>query len=365
VLIANEEDHTKKALKQLALEQDKTKTAWESEREHAAQAEQRFKLAKGSADEMIRIANEAGDDNPAEQFLRRRLLEAALAFYQEFINQRRDDPNAQAELQNTRDHVKTILAELELLQKSWQHLLLGEPSVKDDLQLSKDQRNRVSEVVKEIGGPPDPGGDFRHPRPGAIQKSKLAVDEIKAHETAIQQILSADQLKRLRQIALQVRGSMAFHEPEVVSALELTSEQKDEIRLIEGESRPGGRGGPRPGPPPHPGGPPRRDRESQRLSVERILALLTDEQTEKWKALIGAPFKGTVSFFQPPGFGGPGDGGPGEGGPGGRGGFGGPGDGRGGPGGAGGGGFGGPGGPGRDRHGGPGGRDRDDNEPDA
>ena len=41
---------------------------------------------------MIQIAEEELADNPYLESLRKRLLEAALAYYQEFIEQRRDDP---------------------------------------------------------------------------------------------------------------------------------------------------------------------------------------------------------------------------------------------------------------------------------
>src|ERR1019366_84589 len=47
------------------------------EKQRAEEAEQRFKLARQSADEMIRIAQEDLADNPQMQDVRRRLLEAA------------------------------------------------------------------------------------------------------------------------------------------------------------------------------------------------------------------------------------------------------------------------------------------------
>jgi serine/threonine protein kinase len=344
----------------IAREEERTKTALDGERRRAAQAEQRFKIARDAADKMIEIANEDIDDNPAQQFQRRRLLETALDYYQQFIEQRRDDPAAQAELEVTLDRVKAILADLKILQHAWQHLLLGEKSVQTDLQITPEQRDGISKIIKEIGiGRPEPPGDFRRPGPGA-PRTKRMMDEVKTHEAAIAKILSPDQLQRLRQIALQVRGPMAFNEPEVSTALALTAEQKEQIRAIEAESHFGGRGGLRPGPPPR-FGPQPWEREPPRVSMDRILALLSEEQNERWKSLIGPTFKGTISIFEPPGggFGGAGGGGfGGRGGGIGGGGFGGPGGpgghgegGRGGPGGGGGG----PGGEPR-RPGGPGGR---------
>jgi hypothetical protein len=85
--------------------------------------------------------------------------------------------------------------------------------------------------------------------------------------------------------------------------LKLTPEQRERIRGIDEEwffagmqewMRP-------PGKPP---GDPRKSNEPKRKqeAVERILALLTDEQTQRWKEMTGEPFKGTAMFWPgPPG----------------------------------------------------------------
>ena len=53
---------------------------------------------------------------------------------------------------------------------------------------------------------------------------------MRTHETAIGTILSTTQLTRLAQIALQVRGVEALQEPEVVTVLNLTHEQRTQLR---------------------------------------------------------------------------------------------------------------------------------------
>src|SRR5262249_24219536 len=77
-------------------EKDKTQKAYEAERRRAEEAEEQFKLAKRSVHEMIDFAEQELGDNPQMQGLRKRLLETALSYYQEFIERRRDNPDAQA-----------------------------------------------------------------------------------------------------------------------------------------------------------------------------------------------------------------------------------------------------------------------------
>src|SRR5262249_33225302 len=156
-----------------------------------------------SADEMIRIANEDSSEDPNQQETRRRLLEAAMAYYQEFIELRRDNPDAQAELEAVRDSVQAILADLAVLRRSWQHMLLRSPGVRDDLNLSSDQFNRLNEAFSDIGGLRfERPSDFH--RPELRRRDRSFVDEVKAHEAAIVDILKPEQLRRLRQIAVQV-----------------------------------------------------------------------------------------------------------------------------------------------------------------
>jgi hypothetical protein len=258
----------------------------------AEEAEARFQLARRSVDEMIRIADEELSNEPMQQIPRQRLLEAALAYYQEFIEQRSGDANAQAELEITRDRVKTILADLAMMQGAWQHLLLREPAVQDELKLTEDQSRRVIEALKDIGT-----GPRRGPLPAdAKQRFQRILDEVKGHEAAITSILSADQVRRLRQIALQARGPMAFRQPDVIAALKLTAEQRDQIRAMEGEfgrldshrtgeSPPGPPGKARQGPP--------------RPQLDQILALLTEEQRQQWRDMTGEPFDGPTLRFLP------------------------------------------------------------------
>jgi serine/threonine protein kinase len=275
----------------VAHEKTRAEQALDGEKRRAAEAQERFELARRSADDMIRIADQELGYDPESQFVRRRLLEAALTYYQEFIELRKDDPSAQAELEHTRDRVKAILADLRVLSGAMQHLLLLWPPVQADLKLTAEQKTAVAGIMQDVGGDP------RSPRPWPDPRPRKMLDEVKAHQSAIEAVLSPAQLARLGQIALQASGAMAFRESDVIDRLGLTPEQRKEIREIERE--------------PFGPGPSKKGRDQgPRFGTDRVLALLTPEQRTIWKEMIGSPYNGPT--FHPGmgrGFGGK-DGGP-------------------------------------------------------
>lgn len=124
-----------------------TQTALEREKDRALEANQRFDLARRSVDELIEVAEELASIHPLEG-VRRRLLETALAYYQEFIEMRRDDPAFQTELSLTRDRVRRILDDLAVLQGDRNLFLLNSPVVLEQLHLSESQ----GLAIRELGG---------------------------------------------------------------------------------------------------------------------------------------------------------------------------------------------------------------------
>jgi hypothetical protein len=135
---------------------------------------------------------------------------------------------------------------------------------------------------------------------------------MRAHETAIAGILSPSQLARLGQIALQARGAEALREPEVVAALNLSREQRAQLRTIGGPRHgrhhgPGHDGGPpsetsgtadrdgnHHGPPPwHGRGP------NHEADMQKALAVLNPEQVARWHAMTGPPFAGLSDWQHP------------------------------------------------------------------
>jgi hypothetical protein len=286
----------------IRLEQDKTQLAYEHEKEQ-------FRIARRYIDEMIQLAEEELADKPHVEGLRKRLLESAMAYYQEFVEQRRDDPEAQQELAATQARVRKIFDDLSVLQGAVQLFLLKNEKVLDDLRPTSAQRERLAEVSRRLDQQKDEDiREFVRLSPEERRKGFIALARV--NEAAVQDILTREQKERLRQIALQNQGPAAFHDADVAAELQLTSEQKEKIRAIEGEAFPimfdhmHPRGSP--------GKPPKPPEEKKKEATSQVINMvLTPEQAQRWRELRGELFKGSISVCPPPGsFGQPPPGGP-------------------------------------------------------
>ncbi len=273
------------------VEQQKAEQAFQRERLRADEAEVRFRLARRAVDELFRVSEEELADRPGTEGLRKRLLTSVLAYYEEFLAQRRDDPHAQADLLDTTKRVERILADLGVLRAASQLYLLGQPLVLDDLALRQDQRTRVKEFVARV----EKQWQEHFASMGQLtpaERRQRFLEQARANDAAVNDILSPKQRRRLRQIGLQVEGAVAFRDAEVVAALRLTAEQRERIRAIEDEAffgwmkfrPPGASQAPKP---------------KEKTPTERILALLTPEQTRQWETLTGKPCKGLPLPFPP------------------------------------------------------------------
>src|SRR5262249_48118910 len=118
-------------------------------------------------------------------------------------------------------------------------------------------------------------------------RRKRSYELAKTQESALASILQ-DKLARLKQIDLQLQGPRAFQQSYAVRVLKLSPEQRQEIRDFSEQTMarmhaedfgldPDKK---------------RALREQiQREEVERILGIMTQEQSKRWQALIGEPFK--------------------------------------------------------------------------
>ena len=287
-LVHAEQDRTKQ-------EQRKAEDAYRRERQRAEEAEARLRLARRSVDELIQVSEEELADRPGMERVRKRLLRSALAFYQEIIEQRRDDPDAQAELFDTTRRVEKILADLAVLQAAGKLYLLANPAVHDDLGLDDGQRKKVKELAARLGKRwTESFNDLARLSPA--ERGRRVVEQARADEADVNAILTGVQQTRLRQIGLQADGPGAFRDPEVAADLRLTAEQRERIRAIEDDAffswmRMAAF-------PPRPGGGP--DAAKDRPANERILEALTPEQVARWKEMTGEPFKGSLMPSPPP-----------------------------------------------------------------
>ncbi len=248
--------------------------AYQRELQRAEEAEARLALARRAVDELFRVSEEELADRTGMEMVRQRLLRSALAYYQEFLEERRDDPGARAELLDTTHRVEKILADLAVLRASSHFYLLCQPSVLDDLQLTAEQRDRMHELTSRVGKEwKESFRDIGLVPPA--ERSRRAVAQARINEAELNAILTSPQQARLRQISLRSEGFSAFRDPEVAAKLELTPHQRQRIRLIEDDAAFGWMRSMARGPASEFGPPPEAKEQS---TNERILAVLTQRK---------------------------------------------------------------------------------------
>src|SRR5438552_636080 len=125
-------------------------------------ADESFRQARQAVDTFLGLSEEELVGKPVLYQLRRKFLEAALAYYNDFLEQRRNDPAVRQELLESTKSVTQIVAELAALERFASFMLLANRYVQEDLSLSSDQRERLLSVLSVSGnlGPHEPPLDF-------------------------------------------------------------------------------------------------------------------------------------------------------------------------------------------------------------
>jgi serine/threonine protein kinase len=268
-----------------------TARAYEREREKAAEAaeqraraERSFRQARQAVDQLVQIGEEELVGDPRLQGLRRRLLETALAYYQDFLDQSRDDPSLRDELQESQAKVKAIISELTTLAGASQYAPLHHEDVQNELGLGREQRNIIAQIHERWQGA------FRElGRLDARERERRFLGLARDQEVEVAKLLTARQLRRLRQIALQQHGPFAFADLDMARALQLNDEQNKRIRAILDHLMPG----------PPKGGGHEQAEQARRRATEKIVSLLSAEQKRKWEEMAGEPFTGRCGFGPP------------------------------------------------------------------
>jgi Spy/CpxP family protein refolding chaperone len=172
--------------------------------------------------------------------------------------------------------------------------LVRNPSVQKELKLTDEQVAKVAEVVKQVDA--KHGEEFKAARDIADQQQRREkFGELQKTVSAevlkdLTGVLQPDQLKRLKQIELQVRGTRAFQEADVQKELNLTDDQKDKLKTIsedagkemqeirkssQGNFQEAGK----------------KIRAAQKEALEKAVAVLTPDQKKSWKEMTGEPFE--------------------------------------------------------------------------
>jgi hypothetical protein len=293
----------------IGAEQAKTRAAYEleaaarsKEAEARAHAEQNFQQAQRLLDY---IADIAAVDMAADSDLphvRRKLLQAALSYYEDFLEQQKDNRLTREELLRGHARVAAILDAVgrpKEAQIAWNQtvqlaLAIGDgqgqfrlvpaysnlrllrlASVQEDLKLTPEQVRAVGELEarrqkrSQDKPPPDgPAQASRGPEP--------------ASEKDVGKLLKPEQARRLAQLRLQQLGVGAFQDDAVKKALALTPEQRKAVAAIRQEAQ-----APR-------GQPAAAPERGNQPPLDRAVGLLTPEQTARWRELVGEPFRGVL-----------------------------------------------------------------------
>jgi eukaryotic-like serine/threonine-protein kinase len=261
-----------------------------AERIRAEEAESRLSLARQAVDLLIEVS-ENDLDKPFFQTVRKRLLESALAFYQAFVAQNVSNPSREAELMAVQRRLSKVLDDLAAMEGAGQLLLLNEKSVQADLALGPSERQQIDAMARQFFDE-RMGLLQRYPGLSPNDRHERYLTLARTYDRSLRSLLSSGQFSRLRQIHIQTIGPMAFSEPDVVQSLKLADSQRRAVRqiLVESILLPGEH-------------PELKDETARgelqksllKSAMEKLLALLTPEQSARWKDLVSPPFRGSIS----------------------------------------------------------------------
>lgn len=125
--------------------------------------------------------------------------------------------------------------------------LLRAPAVAKELGLSDDQVKRIEQLIEEMRSKPSAklqGMSPEERRAKAAEFGKLSPEERHAKlggmmkgrgegmQAKLREILTSEQLNRLHQIGLQMRGPMALADPKVMEDLKITDEQRQQLAAV-------------------------------------------------------------------------------------------------------------------------------------
>lgn len=309
------------------------------------QAQRSFQQARSAVERFSNLSESELAYRPELQDLRRSFLETSLEFYQDFLNDHSNAPALSQELVATSTRVAKMVEELRILDNISPLRALTDERVQRELGLDANKAEAIGSAVNQFN---EQRQTMANQFVGGLTNVNTEMTELAWEFNAfITQQLTKDQLDRLRQIVRQARLPFTFKTSEIVAALELTRQQRDDLSRIIEETRPNrgdgirgegkdgpGRGGPprfggpmslkdenHHGPPSFGGppngdlppngfgGPPKGDLPPNRFgehgqirfefarsaavrnTVAKIMEILTPAQRAKWNALIGKPFE--------------------------------------------------------------------------
>jgi Spy/CpxP family protein refolding chaperone len=163
--------------------------------------------------------------------------------------------------------------------------LLEEESVQQELQMSLDQVARITSMAQQR----KEEGEAWRELPREERERRYAATSL-ANEKEVRKLLDEEQIGRLNQICLQQRGTRIWGDEQVVKTLALTHDQRVQLAKLRDTY----------------------DDEMQKLrrddpetkakaaalrksTDEKLLAVLTPEQLDRWNALVGTPVMAPIT----------------------------------------------------------------------
>jgi hypothetical protein len=116
--------------------------------------------------------------------------------------------------------------------------LLQAESVQNELKITDEQKGKIKELMGKLGeivkqymlGMGGLTPDQQKAKQQEMQKA--LVEGVKEAEKGMTEMLQPQQNERLRQIRLQIQGTAAVNDPEVAKSLELTDQQREQLKTI-------------------------------------------------------------------------------------------------------------------------------------
>jgi membrane protein involved in colicin uptake len=175
-------------------------------------------------------------------------------------------------------------------------MLVDQKSVQEEIKLTDDQVAKAKKVTEDVRKKYD--DDLKAARKDKDREKSAAIGKKIAEETnkGLTDVLKPDQLKRIKEIELQLGGLRALSRDEVTKALKLTDKQLDELKGrgddLAKESRDlfKEKGG---------------FEKVRTMSMEaaaKFVSTLSDDQKKIYKEMTGKKFEGKI---EPPRFGPP------------------------------------------------------------
>jgi hypothetical protein len=165
-------------------------------------------------------------------------------------------------------------------------------AVQTEIGANDNQKAEIAKIAEKLRGErPAGGARGRRGNLSDEERAKLRQQAEQRSKTAREELAKAlkpQQVKRLEEISLQLQGSSALTNPEVVAKLKLSDEQVTKLRAVANESRQAMRTL-------FQGGNVENAREKlaelRKSSDEKSLAVLNADQQKQFTAMKGKPFE--------------------------------------------------------------------------